>query len=67
MSNSEYYKELADYHLTNYELNKKMALQAEEIKEWGVKNLQSMVGMLKSHLPKDKPGITEIVVKIKPR
>lgn len=64
MKDNEYWKELTIYHFTNYDLNKKIALQAEEIKEWSVKNLQEMVDMLKSRLPKDKPGKIGKVVKL---
>lgn len=65
MNNSDYYKELAIYHLTDYEWNKRMDIQAEKTKEWRVKTLEGMVNMLKSHLPKDKPGKPGKVVKIK--
>lgn len=65
MSKSEYYKELADYHLTNYELNKKMALQAEEIKEWGIKTLENMVNMLKENLPENMPVKKGKVVRLR--
>lgn len=37
MSNSEYYKELADYHLTHYELNKKMGSPSRRNKRVGSK------------------------------
>lgn len=55
MNNSDYYKELAIYHLTDYEWNKRMDIQAEKTKEWGVKTLEGMVNMLKGMLPEDKP------------
>ena len=51
MSNSEYYKELTIYHLTDYEWNKRMDIQAEKTKEWGIKTLEGMVNMLKDKLP----------------
>ncbi len=67
MSNSDYYKELTIYHLTDYEWNKRMDIQAEKIKGWGVKTLEGMVNMLKEKLPEDKPSKNGKVVKFKPR
>lgn len=67
MKDNEYWKELSIYYFTDYDFHKKMDLQAEEIKEQGVKGLQSMVDMLKSHLPKDKLGKPGKVIKIKIR
>ncbi|RHV92575.1 hypothetical protein DXA95_12280 [Odoribacter sp. OF09-27XD] len=62
MSNSEYYKELTIYRLTDYEWNKRMDIQAEKTKEWGVKTLERMVNMLKEKIPQDKiPKMGKVV------
>lgn len=62
MSNIEYYKELTIYHLTDYEWNKRMDIQAEKTKEWGVKTLERMVNMLKEKIPQDKiPKMGKVV------
>lgn len=62
MSNSEYYKELTIYRLTDYEWNKRMDIQAEKTKEWGVKTLERMVNILKEKIPQDKiPKMGKVV------
>nr|DAV89685.1 MAG TPA: hypothetical protein [Bacteriophage sp.] len=62
MSNIEYYKELTIYRLTDYEWNKRMDIQAEKTKEWGVKTLERMVNMLKEKIPQDKiPKMGKVV------
>lgn len=67
MSNSDYYKELAIYQFTDYEWNKRMDIQAEEIKKSSIRFLEKTVNMLKERLPKEVSNKMGKVVKLKPR
>lgn len=67
MKDNEYWKELTIYYFTDYELNKKMDLKAEEIKKSSIRFLEKTVNMLKERLPKEVSNKMGKVVKLKPR
>ena len=64
MNNTEYYKELITYRITNYDFYKGMDLKEEEIKASMVKSLQEMVDNLKE-IAKTKPIRQGKIIRLK--
>ena len=65
MNDTEYYKELITYYITNYDFDKEMDLKSEQIKASSVKTLQEMVDNLKDMAFKNTPKKMGKVIKLK--
>lgn len=55
MINTDYYKEMATYYMTDYEFLKRSCIRCEESKTIIVEMLEKAVNNLKELMPKDKP------------
>lgn len=65
MNDTEYYKELITYYITNYDFDKEMDLKKEQIKASLVETLQEMVDNLKDMAFKNTQKKMGKVIKLK--